>query len=134
MRTKRIGCLAAALPVFVIAGAGGAVDSDPRVREAAALTEKKETQPRAVEIYRVVVANDPTAYGPRLQLARLLSWTDRDEESIAQFKLLLKYHPGDYEGRIGLAEVFSWSRRHAEATAEFESILQERPGDARALL
>jgi tetratricopeptide (TPR) repeat protein len=130
----RIAGIAAVLAILACAAAAGAADPDPQLRQAAALAAKKETQPRAVEIYRVAVANDPSAYGPRLQLARVLSWTGRNDESIAQYRLLLQYHPGDYEGRIGLAEVLSWSGRHEESSAQFESILQERPDDARAIL
>jgi tetratricopeptide (TPR) repeat protein len=121
--------LAAALALALCAAAAPA---DPRVERANALLAHEDTYPEAIALYREALAEDPGLRDARLQLARVLSWSKRLDESVSEYDALLARWPDDLEARLGRAEVLSWAGRNAEAAAAFAAVLERDPGSARA--
>jgi tetratricopeptide (TPR) repeat protein len=62
----------------------------------------------------------------RLELARLLSYTERYDESIAEYRKVLLARPDMHEVGIEMARVFYWSGRPDEAFDLYMGIPQDR--------
>lgn len=72
------------------------------------------------------------AWQARLELARLLSYRERYEESVNQYRRVLEEKPDLVEARLELARVLFWKGDTSEAEAVFASIPQkELPSDAK---
>jgi tetratricopeptide (TPR) repeat protein len=125
------GVLAAALVLVALAARAG--EPDPRVAEADALLADAHGFARAVELYRAALADAPGDRLVRQRLARVLAWSERYDESIAEYdRLLAEAQPSDGSLELERAEVLSWAGRSAEAVAGFESVLARDPPSARA--
>ncbi len=106
---------------------------DPRVAEADQLLADAASFARAVELYRAALAEQPDAPEVRLRLARVLAWSQRYDESLAEFDRLLAA-PAPLPGlRVERAEVLSWAGRLEPAQTEFRALLDADPNDARAV-
>ncbi len=70
----------------------------------------------------------------RLQMAVAISWGDRLNEAIAEFRSLLGQDPQDSEVRIHLARTLSWSGEFDESLDMIELVLRQDPGNKDALL
>lgn len=105
---------------------------DPRLEEASALLGDASGFPRAIELYRALLAEHPDAVEVRLLLARVLSWSERYDEALAEYDALLAADEPPASARIERAEVLSWAGRYDEAEASFRAALADDPGDARA--
>jgi thioredoxin-like negative regulator of GroEL len=70
----------------------------------------------------------------RLQMAVAISWGDRLNEAIAEFRSLLRQDPQDSEARIHLARTLSWSGEFDESLDVIEPVLIKDPGNKDALL
>jgi tetratricopeptide (TPR) repeat protein len=105
--------------------------ADPRVEEADALLADPEGFERAAALYRATLADaeDPQV---RLRLARVLSWSEAYDESIAEYDALARSGEAPPGTRIERAEVLSWAGRYQEAEAAFRELLEEDPENARA--
>jgi len=84
--------------------------------------------------YRRAVELNPTHVEALLQLARVVSWHERLEESISIYERALEVDPGNLRGRLGLAVVESWTADFRRATEIYEGILSEHPGHREATL
>jgi hypothetical protein len=126
----------AAQPIAAQSEPRPAAQPDPRVAEADALLADRQGFPRAIELYRAALDAAPEDRGVRLRLARVLAWSERYDESVAEYdRLLALYEPapaGPLDLAIERAEVLSWAGRSAEAIAGFESVLAADPASARA--
>lgn len=72
------------------------------------------------------------AWQARLELARLLSYRERYDESVNQYKRVLEEKPDLIEARLELARVLFWKGDTAEAEAMFATIpQQDLPADAK---
>lgn len=74
---------------------------------------------------------DPTIH---LELAQVLSWTGKLDESIPEFQAVLTQQPDNFEAALGLAYVTAWQGHSAEALAQFEKLLQQHPANREAQL
>lgn len=74
---------------------------------------------------------DPTI---RLELAQILSWTGKLDESIPEFRAVLAQQPDNFDAALGLAYVTAWQGHTTEALAQFEKLLQQRPDNREAQL
>jgi tetratricopeptide (TPR) repeat protein len=131
-------------PASAVAGPASAVAApDPRVAEADALLGASETFGRAVELYRAALAEAPAERAVRLRLARVLAWSQRYDEALAEYDRLLADSgpsqgevdptlPSPPELLVERAEVLSWAGRNDEAIAAFEAALARDPQSARA--
>ena len=70
----------------------------------------------------------------RVQMAVSISWGDRLEEAIAEFRAILKKNPGNIEARTHLARTLSWAGKFDESLAEIGDVLDRNPEDKDALL
>jgi tetratricopeptide (TPR) repeat protein len=122
--------LAAALALLALGA--GAAESDPRVAEADGLLADAKGFPRAVELYRAALAEAPEDREVRQRLARVLAWSERYDESLAEYDALLRAPDPSAELQLERAEVLSWAGRNDEAIAGFEAVLARDPGSARA--
>jgi len=62
------------------------------------------------------------AWRARWELARLLSYTKRYDESLQQYRKLLAEKPGLNEARAEMAKVLYWAGRKTEALKELEQL------------
>jgi len=116
-----------------------AAEPDPRVTQADALLGDAASFPRAVELYRAALADAPGDRELRQRLARVLAWSQRYDESLAEYDRLLA-ESGPPQADAGLApeialeraEVLSWAGRSDESIAAFEAVLALDPHSARA--
>ena len=70
----------------------------------------------------------------RWELARLLSYAKRHEESIAEYEKLLEEKPDFLEARLELATVLFWSDHHDRAFKIFDEIPLEKMDDNTRLV
>jgi tetratricopeptide (TPR) repeat protein len=71
----------------------------------------------------------------RLELARLLSYLKRYDESIAEYHKVIREKPDSMEARIELGQVLFWSGKQEEALQTLEQVPREKMDDkARTVL
>jgi tetratricopeptide (TPR) repeat protein len=135
--------LALLLMIHAVAPALALADPDARVAEADALLGSSDAFPRAIELYRAVLALAPEERAVRLRLARVLAWSQRYDEALAEYDRLLAedgaaQRESDAAGVSALelsierAEVLSWAGRNDEAIGAFEAALALEAQSARA--
>jgi len=128
--------------LFASSAAPAQAEPDPRVVEADGLLGERDAFPRAVELYRAALAEAPGDREVRQRLARVLAWSQRYDESLAEYDRLLA-DPGPPQGKadprfapseiaLERAEVLSWAGRIDEAVTAFEAALALDPQNARA--
>jgi tetratricopeptide (TPR) repeat protein len=66
--------------------------------------------------------NDIPAWRARWELAKLLSYTKRFDESLKQYRKLLAEKPGLDEARAEMAKVLYWAGRKSEALMNLEQL------------
>lgn len=94
----------------------------------------------AIEQFLIIFDRDPEKSELRLQLARMLSWAERYEESIAAYNIYLEDEsiPASYanEVRFELAAVTAWNGQPGTAARMLQEIVMDDPDnlDARVLL
>ncbi len=71
------------------------------------------------------IGEDIPDWQARWELARLLSYVKRYDESLAQYRKLLQEKPNLQEARIEMASVLSWTGRVDEALALLHKIPQQ---------
>jgi tetratricopeptide (TPR) repeat protein len=136
-----------ALWLLILAAGPALAEPDPRVVEADGLLGERESFARAVELYRAALAEAPGDRDVRQRLARVLAWSQRYDEALAEYDRLLQREASDAEpshaggaaaGAASLelaverAEVVSWAGRTDEAIAAFDAVLARDPRNARA--
>lgn len=113
-------------------------EPDPRVAEADALLGDADAYPRAVALYQAALAEAPGDREVRLRLARVLAWSQRYDEALAEYDRLLADSAEGPEGAaaadvaVERAEVLSWAGRIDEAIVAFDAALALDPRSARA--
>ncbi len=123
--------LVAILVLLVASAAAPArAEPDPRVAEADALLGDAKDFPRAVDLYRSALGDAPGDRDVRQRLARVLAWSQRYDEALAEYDRLVE--PGAADLLLERAEVLSWAGRVDEAIAAFEAVMAQDPGNARA--
>lgn len=70
----------------------------------------------------------------RLELARVLSYLKRYDESLQEYQQLIQAHPEAVEARIEMAKVLFYQNRTDEALAEFSKIPSQKINDATWVL
>lgn len=76
----------------------------------------------AIEDQEGVFLEDIPDWQARLELARLLSYTERYQASAAQYRKVLEQKPDLVEARLELARVLYWQGELAEAENMFSSV------------
>lgn len=134
-RTASVVALAIALlAVAIRVRAEDIFYEDERMVEAGSLLSDREQYPRAIALYREVLAEFPSNAMARLWLARVLAWQGDNEQALAEYDLLMQLDPPPEGLDVERAEVLSWAGRYDEAQAAFDQILLERPDDRRAIV
>ena len=94
----------------------------------------------------LVLAQDPGRVAPavggevqgwqaRLEMARLLAYSKRYDEALAEYDKVLAERPDSREARIGKAQVYYWTGRGAEASKLLEGLDEgSLNGEERLLL
>ncbi len=70
----------------------------------------------------------------RLRMAVAISWGDRLDEAVTEFRSLVDEDPQNSDARIHLARTLSWSGRFDESLIEVEAVLGRYPDSRDALL
>lgn len=68
------------------------------------------------------IGGDIPDWAARRELARVLSYAGRHEESIAEYRKLLRQKPDFVEAKLELAHVLHWDSRNEEALKIFDSL------------
>src|SRR5262249_10350024 len=117
--------LRALLPLVLLASFYGTACADPG-------TDRLETARTRLDQHRLPAANAvlqaqvkarPDRDEARLLLARVLSWQQRYDESLTEYRVLLEHKPDDATLRSGYARVLSWSGQHEAAIREFRKAI-----------
>ncbi len=81
------------------------------------------------------IGEDIADWQARWELARLLSYVKRYDESLVQYRLLLKEKPALQKARVEMASVLSWAGKTGEALDLLRSLpQQDLDDDARLAL
>jgi tetratricopeptide (TPR) repeat protein len=136
-----------AVLLLLLASAPALAEPDPRVAEADGLLGERESFARAVELYRAALAEMPGEREVRRRLARVLAWSQRYDEALAEYDRLIQQQASEAEPAqaeaagaraaslelaVERAEMVSWAGRSEEAIAAFEAVLALDPRNARA--
>jgi len=119
-----------------------------RLMELAAIYKDKGELDRAEKLYRIVLAHkkDEQAVPPtehakdipdwvaRRELARVLFYLKRYEESINEYRKLVAEKPGLHEARVEMAEVFFAAGLSGEAMKVLKEVPPEKLGEKGRLL
>lgn len=116
---------AQALPEYRAALRSGAVADSVHLELASAALAAGE-QSVAEEALREYLRRDPRHRGARENLAGLLSWSERWEEAIREYRTLLAAGE-DPELRFALGQVYSWAGRNEEAERELRRVAAADP-------
>ena len=65
---------------------------------------------------------------------RLLAWTNRWDEAVVEYQLVLETFPNDQDVLLGLADVLLWQKKYADALAVLESARSADPKNPEILL
>lgn len=105
---------------------------DAEKERAEQLARAPESVPRTIAYYQQLLETEPTKHEHRLELARRLSWSGRNAESIQQYREFLRQKPTNVEARLGLARVLSWDRQLESSLAEYAAVLKADPTNHEA--
>jgi protein O-GlcNAc transferase len=86
----------------------------------------------AEQLYRQVLAADPTSFGAQHMLGVLAAQTGRMDEALERIAAALAINPSDGGALVNYANVLSLKGRFAEAVASYDRVLALRP-DAEVL-
>jgi thioredoxin-like negative regulator of GroEL len=70
----------------------------------------------------------------RIQMAVSISWGDKLDEAISEFRSILKADPKNVEAQIHLARTLSWAGQFDESLDEISKVLEQHPDNRDALL
>jgi len=127
--------LAVLLLLLAFAPASALAEPDPRVVEADALLGDSETFARAVELYRAALAETTADRAVRLRLARVLAWSQRYDEALAEYDRLLA-DAGASQGGVDPADAGASQGAvdHANAPDSQDAVDATLPSSAELLV
>ncbi len=70
----------------------------------------------------------------RIRMAVSISWGDRPNEAVAEFRSIVREYPKNTDARIHLARTLSWAGRLDESLVEIDKVLDRHPQNKDALL
>ena len=117
-----VAAVAACLPVW----AGVAEDADR-----AWATGDHAT---ALELYEVVLDEQPENFQALLRSAKILSWNSRFDAAIERYDRAIAVDPESREALLGRTLTQSWDRRFVDARAGFNLLLERNSNDVDAQL
>jgi tetratricopeptide (TPR) repeat protein len=85
----------------------------------------------AVELYQGALENSPSFHVARFELARILAWVGRFEDSSDQFAIIVAALPTNGAARRGLVTAQLFLARYEDARHELEEGLQASPRDGQ---
>ncbi len=118
-----------------IAGSKNNAEKAERYKKIGDLYVSREEFKNAAEQYlRALSLKKDFPERERIQMAVSISWGDRLEEAIAEFRSILKEDPKNSEARIHLARTLSWAGKFDESLLEIDNVLGQDPQNKDALL
>lgn len=111
-------------------------DSMP-LKPAAAPALPEETAPAPIKPVQPApesIQEEIPDWKARWELARLLSYAKRYDESLAEYKAVVEQKPDLWEASVEMAQVMFWSGRQAEASEILEKIPPEHVDESAKLL
>lgn len=98
------------------------------------LRYKQQRQlPQATEVFAAVAAREPKNALAREQLAIVLGWQNRFDDSIAAWQQAIALAPGKPDYHVGLARVQYWKGERRAALASLDTALKLAPTSTEAL-
>ena len=95
--------------------------------EPAPLTPEVQPSAESAQLPNLApIGEDIQDWQARWELARLLSYTKRYEESLAQYRRLLQEKPDLPKALLEMAAVWSWSGKTSEAVALLRNVPQQK--------
>jgi tetratricopeptide (TPR) repeat protein len=121
-----------AIPFFLFSGAAPAENRDGQSRVGAGAGSSG--QPGAGPVQEGAIEEIPD-WKARWELARLLSYAKRYEESLAEYAKVLKERPDLLEAKVEMATVYTWKGQPDKAFEILSRIpLEQIPEDKRVLV
>ncbi|MES2685075.1 MAG: YaiO family outer membrane beta-barrel protein [Pseudomonadota bacterium] len=87
----------------------------------------------AAEVFAEVAAREPGNVLAREQLAIVLGWQNRFDESVKVWGEAISLAPEKPDYRIGIGRVLYWKGDHANALQALDAALRLQPGNAEAI-
>ncbi len=99
--------------------------------------EAKEQFAGALMIYQLALASSSRKKEDerplRINIAKLLSWTNQFDKSISLYKELVAEKPDDISTRMALARVLAWKGSYDESMVIYDDILKSDPNNIEAV-
>jgi thioredoxin-like negative regulator of GroEL len=118
-----------------IAGSHNDADKAALYKKLGDLYVSREDFKNAAEEYiRALSLKGDFAESEWVQMTVAISWGDRLEEAIAEFRSIVNKNPDNNEARTHLARTLSWAGRFDESLGEINTVLGRDPENKDALL
>ena len=125
---NRIACYALALPLALLATAAAAATYEDGLK-----LKSQRQLASAASAFAEVAAREPRNAQAREQLAIVLGWQNRFDESIVAWQQAIALAPQKPDYHLGLARVLYWKGEHASALQAIEASLRLQANNADAL-
>lgn len=112
--------------------AGFALQASAASYEDALRLKNQQQLPEAAQAFAEVAAREPRNVLAREQLAIVLGWQSRFEESIAAWQQAIALAPNKPDYHVGLARVNYWKGNRTAALQSLDTALRLAPNDADA--
>lgn len=124
---NRLACYALALPLSLLATAALAATYEDGLK-----LKSQQQLASAASVFAEVAAREPRNVLAREQLAIVLGWQSRFDESIAAWQQAIALAPHKADYHLGLARVLYWKGNHLEALRTLDTALRLDPRSADA--
>ncbi len=105
-------------------------DFDATFELAKILTWKKETQGKALQLFKQAQKLRPSYSEVTREIAILESWDKKTRpEAIADLKQYLLQHPEDLDATLTLARLLEWAHEYKDSSHYFARYLESKPDD-----
>lgn len=124
---NRLASSILALPLAVMATLASAATYEDGIR-----LKSQQQLASAAAVFAEVAAREPNNVLAREQLAIVLGWQGRFDESIRAWQQAIVLAPNKADYRLGLARVLYWQGKRRAALQSIDNGLQLQPGNAEA--
>lgn len=135
IRNLFFGCISVGLLFFFGPFSAHSEETGQKVMIPPSIKATAPSKPKSVKVVPVAPGEEIPEWAARLELARVLSYLKRYDESITEYGKLLKEKPDLVEAKVELAKVLFWKGDQKAAFRFLEQIpVKELTGETKALM